>query len=91
MKMHTVKLWEEMRVKERKDQREKRNCYQPSNVMAENFTKNKPVEDIEELEIKLELSEKAKKELLLQKGLTPKECGQVLGCSRQAVLQVKNR
>jgi DNA-directed RNA polymerase specialized sigma subunit len=86
------KAWEEMRVKERKDQREKRNSYQPTSAMADNFTKNKPVKDIEELEIKLELSEKAKKvNLLLQKGLTPKECGQVLGCSRQAVLQVKNR
>ena len=47
---------------------------------------------MDELEIILELSEKAVNvNLLLKKGITPKECGQVLGCSRQAVLQVKNR
>lgn len=86
------KAWEELRVQERKDQREKRNCYQLRPGIAENFTKNKPTQYMEELEIKLELSEKAEKvNLLLKKGLTPKECGQVLGCSRQAVLQVKNR
>tara|TARA_B100000214_G_scaffold363560_1_gene329191 strand:- start:441 stop:752 length:312 start_codon:yes stop_codon:yes gene_type:complete len=83
------RAWEGLRKKERKDQREKRNSYQS---FAENFTKNKPAQDIEKLEIKLELSEKAKKvNLLLKKGLTPKECGQVLGCSRQAVVQVKSR
>lgn len=78
------KEWEALRKKERKDKREKRNSYQP----------NKALKDlnVEEPEIKLELSEKAEKvNLLLKKGLSPKECGQVLGCSRQAVLQVKNR
>jgi len=78
------RAWEDLRKKERKDKREKRNSYQP----------NKALKDlnVEEPEVILELSEKAEKvNLLLKKGLTPKECGQVLGCSRQAVVQVKNR
>ena len=78
------RAWKDLRKKERKDKREKRNSYQP----------NKALKDlnVEEPEIILELSEKAEKvNLLLKKGLTPKECGQVLGCSRQAVVQVKNR
>jgi len=78
------RAWKDLRKKERKDKREKRNSYQP----------NKALKDlnVEEPEVILELSEKAKKvNLLLKKGLTPKECGQVLGCSRQAVVQVKNR
>lgn len=83
------KAWEKLRVEERKDQREKRNSYQPTKTSIDSITKE---EDIEPTEIKLELSEKAEKvNLLLKKGLSPKECGQVLGCSRQAVLQVKNR
>ena len=80
---------EELRKKERKDKREKRNSYQPNKVISDI---NLEEEQVEEREIKLELSEKAEKvNLLLKKGLSPKECGQVLGCSRQAVLQVKNR
>ena len=78
------RAWKDLRKKERKDKREKRNSYQP----------NKALKDlnVEEPEVILELSEKAEKvNLLLKKGLSPKECGQVLGCSRQAVLQVKNR
>ena len=80
------RAWEELRKKERKDKREKRNSYQPNKVLGDLN------EEVEEPEIILELSEKAKKvNLLLKKGLTPKECGQVLGCSRQAVVQVKSR
>ena len=79
------RAWEDLRKKERKDKREKRNSYQP----------NRAISDInveEDKEIKLELSEKAEKvNLLLKRGLSAKECGQVLGCSRQAVVQVKNR
>jgi len=78
--------WEELRKKERKDKREKRNAYQPNKVLGDLN------EEVEEPKIILELSEKAEKvNLLLKKGLTPKECGQVLGCSRQAVVQVKSR
>ncbi len=80
------RAWKDLRKKERKDKRESRNSYQPNKVISDlNVGVEKP-------EIILELSEKAKKvNLLLKKGLTPRECGQVLGCSRQAVVQVKSR
>ena len=79
------RAWLELRKKERKDKREQRNSYQSYKIINDLDVKEEP-------EIILELSEKAKKvNLLLKKGLTPRECGQVLSCSRQAVVQVKSR